>query len=1070
MEFRILGPLEVVVDGAARTLPAGAERAVFELLLLNAGRVVAATTLVDALWGEGLPGNATNALHGRVSRLRRALSDAGLPESLVETRRPGYLVDVDPEQVDAHRFVRLVAEARRRADRGSPADAARLYDEALSLWRGDPLAEFSDGEWARAEANRLTELRIAATEERIALRLAAGHHAELVAELDALAARYPLQERLHGQLMLALYRSGRQADALAVYQRVRRRLDDELGIDPSAELRALEQAILRQDPALGAPVRARATAPGNLPTRLTSFVGRSLELDEVLTLLRQGRLVTLTGPGGAGKTSLAIRAASRVADRFGDGVWLVRLAGVTEAAQVAGTVADTLGVPDGDGTVEERLVRYLRDRTSLLLLDNCEHLVDAAALLAERLLMTCGDLRLLATSREPLAVPGEVQFALAPLDAPPADAAPGEVPAYDAVQLFLDRAHAVLPAFTLDAATAPQVAEVCRRLDGIPLAIELAAARVKTLAIGEIAARLDDRFRLLTAGVRTAEARQQTLRATVDWSYRLLTGPERVVFRRLSVFRGGWSVDAAERVCGGAGIDHADVVGLLAGLVDRSLVITDHREAARFRMLETLRHYAAERLADAGEGERVADAHAAYYTDTVERGEPQLRGPQQGRWLRWLHTERDNLRAALSWCHSHAGSEPGRGLRLAAGLGWFWYFASHQDGRHDVTSMIAAASEGPPLARARALQAHAVVARPRSCIVHPSAECATSARASWEIFDQLGETHRAAMSRTLLAVEGISGADVTRSWRMLAEANEEFVRVGDEWAQALVLFVEMELHATAGALDEAAEHAERALGYFRRLGDHWGVSAVRYHLGLALHRAGRLPAALEIYEAALAEGRQVGLANTVQYLLANMGHVALLLGDAERAERHFTEASVAAHHLGADCSPLASLGEGLLARRRGNLVDAQRHFSDALRALTGPEVRDWAAAALTGLGFVAELSGDLAAAEHHHRRAERLASDAGPVAAGARAVAIEGLACAAAARGDGQSAAALLGAAARWRAETQRPASPLERYDVERATDRALDLLGPAAYRAASAAVSTQPPDLLPRREAASNR
>ncbi|HEU4347295.1 MAG TPA: BTAD domain-containing putative transcriptional regulator, partial [Actinoplanes sp.] len=805
MEFRILGPLEIVVDGTVRTLPAGGERAVLELLLLNTGRVVPASALVDALWGEHLPANAGNALQGRISRLRRALADAGLPDALVTTRRPGYLADVDPQRVDAHRYIGIVQDARRRADQNAPVEAIRLYDEGLALWRGDPLAEFSAEEWARAEINRLTSLRMAAIEERNNQRLSLGHHAELVAELEDLTARYPLQERLHGQLMLALYRSGRQADALAAYQRLRQTLDEELGLEPSAELRALEQAILRQDAKLSAPARVRPTAQHNLPTRLTSFIGRGGELNEIHGLLRESRLVTLTGPGGAGKTSLAIEAAAHITDRYSDGVWLIRLAGVTDPTHVAQAVADTLAVPDGSGTVEDRLIRFLRERTCLLLVDNCEHLVDASAVLIERLLVTCDQVRVLATSREPLAVPGEVQLAVPPLDTPPVNAASAELAAYDAVQLFLDRARAALPAFRLDAATAAPMAEVCRQLDGIPLAIELAAARVKTFTIGDIAARLDDRFQLLTAGPRTAEARQRTLRATVQWSHQLLTDPEQVLFRRLSVFRGGWSPDAAERVCEGPGIDRADVVGLLAALVDRSLVVADHREGVRFRMLETLRHYAAERRTEAGEDDRVARAHATYYTTVAEQGEPALRGPQQGRWLQWLSTERDNLRVALAWCRAHAGSEPDLGLRLAGALGWFWYFASHQDGRHEVTAMLAAATGATPAARARALQGHAVVARPRSCIVHPSAECAPSARASWEILRELGERHRAAMSRTLIAVEGIGRPDMTSSLEVLAEANEEFVRVGDEWGQALVLFVEMELHGVAGRLDEATE-------------------------------------------------------------------------------------------------------------------------------------------------------------------------------------------------------------------------------------------------------------------------
>jgi tetratricopeptide (TPR) repeat protein len=312
------------------------------------------------------------------------------------------------------------------------------------------------------------------------------------------------------------------------------------------------------------------------------------------------------------------------------------------------------------------------------------------------------------------------------------------------------------------------------------------------------------------------------------------------------------------------------------------------------------------------------------------------------------------------------------------------------------------------------------------------------------------------MSRTLLAVEAIAGGDTSEARTMLAEANDEFIRGGDEWGQALVLFVEMELHATQGRLDEAAGLAERALSYFRRLRDHWGVSAIQYHLGLALHRAGRLTSAMEVYESALREGRQVGLANTVQYLLANMGHIALQLADLDRAGRLFTEARSVAHQLGAVGAPLASLGEGLLARHRGDHLEAQRHFTDALGMLTAPETGDWAATARTGLGFVAELTGDVETAERQHRQAWRTATEAGRVGDGAAAVAVEGLACVAAARGDGQTAVALLAAAARWRDEHGRPASPMELADIQRASDRARDLLGPEAYEDAW----RRPPDV----------
>ena len=1055
MEFRLLGPLQVVVDGSPVALRGAAERALLALLLLDAGRVVPAEHLIDSLWGEDLPANAANALQGRVSRLRSAFRAVGLPETLVVSRRPGYLLDVDPGTVDVHRFTRLVDEARRGTDLG------RRYGAALALWQGPALAEFDADGWARDQRQRLEELRLAATEEWVDVRLAAGQHAELVGELTDLVARHPLRERLHGQLMVALYRSGRQADALAAYQRARQILDDELGLDPSPELRELEQAMLRQDATLAAPPRAPEREPEPeqpaLAARLTSFVGRDRERSALRELLASRRLVTLTGPGGVGKTSLAVEVAA--ADGAAGGTWFVGLAGVADAAALAPAVADAVGAPSGPGTAQDRALRHLRRREALVVLDNCEHLVAACAELAGRLLAACPGLRLLATSREPLGVAGEAQFPLAPLPAPPVDVTAAELAGSDAVRLFVDRARDADPGFVLDEMTGPAVAQLCRRLDGLPLALELAAARVKTLPVEEIAARLDDRFRLLTSGPRTADARQRTLRATVDWSHQLLTDAERVLFRRLSVFPAGWSLAAAEEVCAGPrpdGSDDTDVLDLHARLVDRSLVVP--RRGPGFGMLETLRQYAGERLDEAGERERVEAAHAASVTRLATEAEARLRGAGQDRALALLRAERDNLRAALAWGRAHPTSE--LGLRLAAALGWFWYFTSAQEGVPELEAMLAAAPSASPPARARALQALAVAARPGSCIVHPDPRCAAAARASLDLFAETGATTAAAYSTALLAVEGIAGADPGGSLAMLDEAEAEFDRVGDAWGRALVLFVRMELRFLTGDADSATGHGRQALDLFRALEDHWGVSAVQYHHGLALHRAGRLQAALAVHEAALAQGR-LGLTNTVPYALADMGHIALQLGDLDRAAQHLAEARVVARELGAEGSAAASLGEGHLAREHGDLRAAAGHYAAALCLLGAQATPEWEAAARNGVGFVAGLVGDLDVAEAHHRAAWQAASRSPAAGARAGATALEGLACVAVARGDATLAANLLGTAARWRQWRHQPALRTERHDIERATAVARDLLGEPAYAEAYARGLAPAPDAV---------
>jgi predicted ATPase len=487
------------------------------------------------------------------------------------------------------------------------------------------------------------------------------------------------------------------------------------------------------------------------------------------------------------------------------------------------------------------------------------------------------------------------------------------------------------------------VGRICRQLDGLPLALELAAARAATLPIAELAARLDDRFRLLTGGARTAEARQKTLRATVDWSHQLLTDPEKVLFRRLSVFRGGWTIEAAEAVTADETLAPDDVLDLLGELVNRSLIFADTTETTgRFRMLETLREYAAERAADAGESGWLAANHAHYYTAFAEAGQLGLRGAGQTRWLQALRHERSNLDAALLWCRRHVESEPVLGLRLVAAMGWFWYFTSNQHALGHIDAMLAASQQASRESRARAVQARSIVARPGSCIVHPSPLCAESAGQSLEDLDRLGDQHAAAYSRALLAVEAIAGRTNPDPARLLAAARQAFDQAGDRWGQALTLFVDMELQFASGRLDEGRATFAEALNLFRELGDHWGISAVQYHYGIALHRAGLFHEAIEVYRSALSEGR-IGLTNTVQYALANLGNISLLIGDLDGADAYFTSAHAVARELGADASTLALLGHGDLARLRGDSDQARNRYTAALSRIAETETPDWAA-------------------------------------------------------------------------------------------------------------------------------
>ena len=560
----ILGPIELRVGFGEPVAVVGPRlRTLLIRLALEPDRVVLASQLVDAVWDGEPPAAATNALQSLVSRLRRLLPDA------VESHAAGYRVALEPEAVDAVRFERLALAGRDRLHE-DPAAARELLREALGLWRGPVLADAANARFAGAAIARLEELRLGATEDRIDAELETGPSDALVAELDELATAHPLRERLHGQLMRALSMSQRQADALGAYERLRGRLADELGIDPSEELRAIHLGVLRGDlapkpdpaRAAGAPTAGAAPAHGtpppagpaadapartNLRAQITSFVGRGNDIARIEELLARWRLVTLTGAGGAGKTRLATEAGSRMVDRMPDGVWMVELAPVADPLDLPRAVLSLLGARElgllarrGSGAVPpmERIVQAIGDKRLLLVLDNCEHLVGAAADFADVLLARCPSVRVLTTSREPLGITGEALHPVGPLAMPDEDVTTAEALRYAAVRLFADRAAAGRPGFAVDEATVGPVLRICRALDGIPLAIELAAARLRALSPDQIAARLDDRFRLLAGGSRAALPRHQTLRAVVDWSWDLLSDAERMLARRLAVFPG----------------------------------------------------------------------------------------------------------------------------------------------------------------------------------------------------------------------------------------------------------------------------------------------------------------------------------------------------------------------------------------------------------------------------------------------------------------------------------------------------------------------------------------------------
>ena len=682
LRYRILGAIELYDADRRVAMRGPGQVALLAFLLLHANRGVSTDRLIDGLWSGQSQDGAVKRVQMAVARLRNVLDGGGtgsVDQSGLRTVAGGYLLAVAPGELDAEVFEALVQQGRQALDADEDERAASILREGLGLWRGPALAEVAYASYAQAEIRRLEELRLSATEARVEADLRLGHHAALVAELEALLAGNPTRERLASQLMLALYRCGRQADALEVFRRTRDYLVGELGLEPGPQLQDFHSRVLGHDPAFRPPERIRGAKPV-LPVAPAQnafrLIGRRTELATVCQLLRgQARLVTLTGAAGAGKSRLALCLVEELRSSFDDGVFLVELAPIEDPQLVASTVAQALAVrSQGSETPSEALERHLRGQEVLLVLDNFERVLPAVTLLAA-LLDAAPRLRLLVTSRVALNLLTERQFEVEPLSLPSPDQYSVDMMVdCDAVRLFIERARAVDRSFALTAENAPIVAAICVRLDGLPLALELAAAWTKLLAPHALLERLESRLSLLTRGPSDLPVRQQALRQTIDSSYRLLAPGEQILFTRLAVFAGGWTLETAETICGA---DDVDVLGGLATLLDHSLV---HARGSgvrerRFVMLETLREYALELLAAGGDEDRLRRRHAEYFRTLVEDAELHLWRGQQEHWLGRLDAEHDNLRAALA--RRCGSAEADTALRLAAAAAHFWWIRGY---------------------------------------------------------------------------------------------------------------------------------------------------------------------------------------------------------------------------------------------------------------------------------------------------------------------------------------------------------------------------------------------------------
>ncbi|MFF5338085.1 BTAD domain-containing putative transcriptional regulator [Streptomyces sp. NPDC013181] len=1007
MRYGILGTTQALGDDGT-ALPVGGARlrALLTVLALRPGRTVPAAVLVDEVWDGEPPADAAGALQALVGRLRRAIGHGA-----VASAESGYRLAARPEDVDLFRFERLAGDGARALADGDPARATALLDEALALWRGPALADLPD---RHAAATRWTARRLDARRDRLTAALRLGRAAEVLPELAALCDEHPLDEPLQALRLRALRDAGRTAQALAAYDEVRTLIADRLGTDPGPELTTLYAELLRQPPAhppAQPPEPAAAPAPpGNLRARLTSFVGREREMAELRGDLSRARLVTLLGPGGAGKTRLSQEVADTIDPAtWPDGVWLAELAPVDDPEAVPEAVLAALGarqtVLSGAGAGEfraaerasgderaadeslARLTEYCARRRMLLLLDNCEHVIEAAAALADHLLARCPRLTVLATSREPLGVPGETLRPVDPLPDP------------TALRLLAERGAAARPGFRVDedAATAAAAAEICRRLDGLPLAIELAAARLRMLTPQQIADRLDDRFRLLTSGSRTVLPRQQTLRAVVDWSWELLDDDERATLRRLSVFAGGCTLEAAEAVCADPAGRSGDVARLLGSLVDKSLVVAAPADDGRmrYRLLETVGEYAAERLEESGERDAVERRHLVFFRELARTTDPLLRGSGQLAAMRLLQREYENLRTALR--HAVAARDEQEALCMVLSLSWYWQI---RDLRADALHWAdAAAALGPdpfaqPVRPAPSIYERCTDAPPpmRQELLEEARRQVTlvqlvnmdHAMDQWtnevgvERLRAIVATYRAGQPQTCRSPASLwfFAVMLTGGVADLRHLLDETVRgaraYGYEWELAAAL--QMRANVLANRPDWAGEahtDADESMAIFSRLGDDWGMAEALSSRGEASEKQGDYARAADDYLAAIGSAEKLGALAQVSVLRIRYASVLTELGRGAEGEAIMREVLADERRTGHEARPAARLFLALWLGREGRTAEAREQFGMLLDEFTSETMAVFEGFVLGGLAWLDNQDGEYARALEHGRRAQR---------------------------------------------------------------------------------------------------
>jgi predicted ATPase/DNA-binding SARP family transcriptional activator len=896
MDFRILGPMEVWDADRLVRVGGPGHRRLLAALILARNHVVSQEQLVDILWSSEPPVSAAAIIHVRVSDLRSSLGKSPDGTSPILTTAGGYQLAIAPADVDSFRF-QAQAESGHRALASSHYEGAvDTLRGAVGLWRGDAYGDLKDQPAAQAEIARLETIRTGAEDDLLEARLNLGEHGAVAAELAALVVQTPWAERRWSLLMLAQYRCGQQGEALTTFGIARDRLVNDLGVEPGPDLRQMHEAVLNQDPQLqlvgSAPAQVQHDAPPvrpSLPSRLTSFVGRGSDIARVRQLLLEFPLVTLTGPGGAGKTSLALEVAALVGATYPGGVWLVELAPTADLEQVLIAIATRLGIKQQQGTsLVTQISNRLGGTSSILILDNCEHVLDTVTSVIAQLLPHTPELTVLTTSRERLGLSGEHVHQLTGLGLPVdgRDHLPSEVGRSEAAQLLIDRATAVRSDFRLDHQTAPQIAGICRRLDGLPLAIELAAAAVSALDIEQIAVRLDDCLELLSQG-RRPDARHGSLRSVVDWSYELLSTDERQLFEQVAVFQGTFTLPSAEDVCR-LGTSSTSVAALLWRLVDKSLIYSETSgDGRRYRLIETLKEYALQRLSDRGDLTRFRQRHAEHFLGLAEHAGAALRGPNRRYWVAGLEREHSNLRAAMEWFIQNGQGESV--TRLASSIYAFWDLSGHYgEGRRWLTRALASPEGIAPAARIRALMGSATLAVMQGDLSAADALSAEVIDLSRAHADYEGLSH-ALQFRGLAA---IFASDLETADQLIGESLQAARIAGQPWLEGWALEFQAAVQLARASYDAAIRLAAQSAELSRRDGDPECAAWALVTMAIAHIENGHVDLAIAPLRDSLTAFRQLGVSwglslaifacAEIAALQTNFSSAAFLLGASEQ--------------------------------------------------------------------------------------------------------------------------------------------------------------------------------------------